>query len=160
MVSGDRYYQPDRYHTRKPLASPTWVWGQFYESVVRSIMSGSWENEKEGQIVNLWWGMRSGVIDVNLAPYMPESMRVLAGMLKDGICSGKLDPFKRRILDQQGNVRNDGTKTFTPLELMQMDWLCENVIGGFPKYDQITAVSRPMVDLLGIFPCTDEAGAQ
>ena len=139
-----------------PLGSPTWKWGPFYESVVRSIMQGSWEDEKEGQIVNLWWGMRSGVIDVNLAPYIPESMRVLADLLKKGICSGQLDPFRRRILDQQGNLRSDGTKIFTPVELMQMDWLCENVVGSFPKYDEISAVSRPMVDLLGIYPSTDE----
>ena len=141
-----------------PLGSPTWKWGPFYESVVRSIMSGSWEDEKEGQIVNLWWGMRSGVIDVNLAPYMPESMKVLADMLKDGIVSGRLDPFRRRILDRQGNVRNDGTKTFSPVELMEMDWLCENVVGDFPKYEQILPISRPMVDLLGLYPSTDEVG--
>lgn len=141
-----------------PLGSPTWVWGHFYENVVRSIMSGSWENEKEGQIVNLWWGMRSGVIDVNLAPYIPESMKVLAGMLKEGICSGTLDPFKRRILDQQGNVRNDGTKTYSPVELMQMDWLCENVVGTFPTYEQILPISRPMVDLLGVGYSQGKAG--
>ena len=160
LVSEYGTYLADNTGHLTPLASPTWVWGQFYESVVRSIMIGSWENEKEGQIVNLWWGMRSGVIDVNLAPYMPESMRVLAKMLKEGICQGYLDPFKRKILDQQGNIRNDGTKTFTPLELMQMDWLCENVVGCFPMYDEITAVSRPMVDLLGIYHSTDEAGAR
>ena len=152
-------YMADNTGHLTPLGSPTWVWGHFYENVVRSIMSGSWEDEKAGQIVNLWWGMRSGVIDVNLAPYMPESMKVLAKMLKDGICNGTLDPFKRRILDQQGNVRNDGSKTFTPVELMQMDRLCENVLGSFPKYDEILPVSRPMVDLLGIYPSSDEAGA-
>lgn len=141
-----------------PLGSPTWVWGHFYENVVRSIMGGSWENEKEGQIINLWWGMRSGVIDVNLAPYLPESMKVLAGMLKEGICSGTLDPFKRKILDQQGNVRNDGTKTFSPVELMQMDWLCENVIGTFPSYEEILPISRPMVDLLGISGSQNKVG--
>jgi basic membrane lipoprotein Med (substrate-binding protein (PBP1-ABC) superfamily) len=133
-----------------PLVSPVWKWGQFYENVVHSILSGSWENEKAGQAVNLWWGMPTGVIDVNLAPYISESMRVLAGILKEGICSGTLDPFGRRILDQQGNVRNDGSHTFSPLELMQMDWLCENVVGTFPDYDQILPFSRPMVDLLGI----------
>ena len=142
-----------------PLGSPTWVWGPFYENMVRSIMRGNWESEKEGQIVNLWWGMRSGVIDVNLAPYISESMKVLANMLKEGICRGTLDPFKRKILDQQGNVRNDGSKTFTPVELMQMDWLCENVVGSFPKYEQLLPVSRPMVDLLGMHCSQSEAGS-
>ena len=140
-----------------PLGSPTWKWGPFYESVVRSILSGSWEEEKDGKVVNHWWGMKSGVIDVNLAPYMPEGMKVLADMLKAGIVSGNLDPFKRRILDQQGNVRNDGTRGFSPLELLHMDWLCENVEGSFPKYEDLLPVSRPMVDLLGVYP-SKEAG--
>ena len=83
-----------------------------------------------------------------------------ARILKDGIVSGTLDPFKRKILDQQGNVRNDGTKIFTPTELMHIDWLCENVVGEFPKYQQIQPIARPMVDILGI-PCSkNEAGAK
>ena len=141
-----------------PLGSPTWVWGQFYENMVRSIMSGSWENEKEGQIMNLWWGMSSGVIDVALSPDLPEGLRILAEMLKKGITDGTLDPFKRKILDQQGNVRNDGTKTFSPADLMHMDWLCENVVGRFPKYDELLPIARPMVDILGISVSRDEAG--
>ena len=140
-----------------PVGSPTWVWGQFYENMVHSIMSGSWEDEKEGQVVNLWWGMRSGVIDVTMPPGVPEGIRMMANVLKEGICNGTLDPFNRRIVDQQGIVRNDGSKSFTPVELMKMDWLCENVVGGFPKYDQILPVSRPMVDLLGLYPSTDES---
>ena len=140
-----------------PVGSPTWVWGQFYENMVRSIMSGSWEDEKEGQVVNLWWGMRSGVIDVTMPPGVPEGIRMMANVLKEGICNGTLDPFKRRIVDQQGILRNDGSKSFTPVELMKMDWLCENVVGDFPKYDQILPVSRPMVDLLGLYPSTDES---
>ena len=143
-----------------PVGSPTWVWGQFYENVVRSIMSGSWEDEKAGQVVNLWWGMRSGVIDVTMPPGVPEGVRMMANILKEGICNGTLDPFKRRILDQQGNVRNDGSRSFSPVELLKMDWLCENVIGTFPKYEEIMPVSRPMVDLLGIYPSADETGVR
>ena len=143
-----------------PVGSPTWVWGQFYENVVRSIMNGSWEDEKEGQIVNLWWGMRNGVIDVTMPPGLPEGVRMMANILKEGICKGTLDPFKRRIVDQQGNIRNDGTKSLSPVELLKMDWLCDNVIGTFPKHDEVMPVSRPMVDLLGIYPSTDEAGGK
>ena len=141
-----------------PLGSPTWVWGQFYENVVHSIMSGSWESEKEGQIMNFWWGMSSGVIDVALSPDLPEGLRVLAEMLKQGIVDGTLDPFKRKILDQQGNVRNEGAQGFTPAQLMHMDWLCENVVGSFPKYDEILPIARPMVDILGIPQSLKETG--
>ena len=141
-----------------PLGSPTWVWGQFYESVVRSIMNGSWESEKEGQIMSFWWGMKSGVIDVALAPDLPEGLRILTQTLKKGIIDGSLDPFKRKILDQQGNVRNEGDKTLTPSELMHMDWLCENVVGSFPKYEALLPHARPMVDILGIAVSKNEEG--
>lgn len=158
LVTEYGIYMADNTGHLTPLCSPTWMWGHYYENIVRSIMRGNWESEKEGRILNFWWGMRNGVIDVNLAPYMPEGMRVLAGMLKEGICSGTIDPFKRKILDQQGNVRNDGTKTFSPVELMQMDWLCDNVEGTFPTYEQILPMSRPMVDLLGISCSKSKAG--
>ena len=141
-----------------PLGSPTWVWGQFYESVVRSIMNGSWESEKEGQIMNFWWGMKSGVIDVALAPDLPEGLKILTQTLKKGIIDGSLDPFKRKILDQQGNVRNDGSRALTPSELMHMDWLCENVVGSFPKYEELLPDARPMVDILGIAISKNEEG--
>ncbi len=143
-----------------PLASPTWVWGRFYENVVRSVLDGSWETEKAdraGKVINIWWGMRSNVIDVTLSPELPEGLRVLADTLKANICSGALEPFKRRIVDQQGRVRNDGSANLSPLELIKMDWLCENVTGRFPKYGEIISVSRPMVDLLGIEPSLEEA---
>ena len=141
-----------------PLGSPTWVWGQFYESMVRSIMNGSWESEKEGQIMNLWWGMSSGAIDVALSPDLPEGLRILTETLKKGIVDGSLDPFKRKILDQQGNVRNEGDRAFTPAELMHMDWLCENVVGSFPKYEELLPIARPMVDILGISISKHKAG--
>ena len=141
-----------------PLGSPTWVWGQVYESIVRSIMNGSWESEKEGQIMNLWWGMSSGAIDVALSPDLPEGLRILTETLKKGIMDGSLDPFKRKILDQQGNVRNEGDRAFTPAELMHMDWLCENVVGSFPKYEELLPIARPMVDILGISISKHKAG--
>ena len=68
-------------------------------------------------------------------------------------------PFKRRIVDQQGIVRNDGSKGLEPMELMHMDWLCENVIGGFPKYEDILPDARAMVDLIGVPPSREEVGS-
>ena len=110
--------------------------------------------------MNLWWGMSSGVIDVALSPDLPEGIRTLAEILKAGITNGTLDPFKRKILDQQGKIRNDGTKNFAPAELMHMDWLCENVEGGFPGYNEILPIARPMVDILGISQSKSEAGVK
>ncbi len=135
-----------------PLSSPTWVWGRFYENVAQSILRGSWDREKSGQAVNQWWGMRSGVIDVAISQDLPEGIRFLADILKDGIMAGTIEPFKRRILDQSGKLRNAGAESFSPMELLKMDWLCENVVGSFPAYEQIIPEARSMVELLGVFP--------
>ncbi len=149
-------YMADAEGHLKSLGSPSWVWGQFYEQVVRSIMNGNWEDEKEGKIVNLWWGMRSGVIDVSLPSDLPEGVKRLADMLKKGICDGTLDPFARTIVDQVGNTRNDGTFTFMPRELMHMDWLCENVEGCIPTIDQVLPMARPMMELLSLEKAREE----
>ena len=149
MVTEFGTYLADEDGHLRSLSSPCWVWGQFYEQVVRSIMNGNWEEEKTGKIVNLWWGMRSGVIDVTLSPGLPEGVRLLGNLLKKELCAGNLDPFARKILDQQGNVRNDGTAAFAPMELMNMDWLCENVEGSLPRFDQVLPMARPMMELLG-----------
>ncbi len=138
------------------LSSPTWVWGKFYENVIRSILQGNWDGDISGQAVNLWWGMRSGVIDVAFSEALPEGIRFLANALKSGIMNGSIDPFKRRITDQQGKLRNVGVESFTPLELLKMDWLCENVVGGFPAYDALIPEARSMVELLGVIPTKKE----
>lgn len=151
-------YLADDEGNLKSLGSPCWVWGQFYENVIRSMLSGNWKQEKTGQIVNLWWGMRSGVIDVTLSADLPDGVRAMAETLKTGICNGTLDPFVRKIRDQRGNIMNDGSHTFSAMELLQMDWLCENVVGDFPKYEALLPMSRSMVDVLGVHRSQDEAG--
>ncbi len=142
--------------TLMALSSPTWVWGKFYENVVRSILRGSREEDKSGQAVNLWWGMSSGVIDVAISRELPEGVRFLAEALKTGIANGSIAPFKRRIVDQNGRLRNAGEESFNPMELLKMDWLCDNVIGSFPAYEQIIPQARSMVELLGVFPAKKE----
>ena len=135
-----------------PLGSPCWMWGKFYETVVRSIMSGSWEGGKENlRAVNYWWGMDTGVIDVILSDKLPDGVRTLAEFLRKGLQDGSIDPFLRPIVDQEGNQRNDGSRRLTPDEILHMDWLCQNVEGCIPKFDEILPISQPMVRALGVY---------
>lgn len=135
-----------------PLASPCWLWGTFYERVVRTILAGNWEQGVDNQkAMNYWWGMDSGVIDVVFADHLPESMRYLADMLRSSLRSGTLDIFHRRINAQDGTLKNDGSRHFTPDELLRMDWLCDNVDGCIPQFDQILPFAQPMVRELGVY---------
>ena len=134
------------------LASPVWVWGKFYEFVIRSILSGGWKREKtDTTALNFWLGMDSGVIDVGLSDRLPEGVRQMANLLKTSISSGQLDPFCRRIVAQDGTVKNDGSTRFTPEEVLHMDWLCDNVVGSIPPFEEILPISQKMVRQLGIY---------
>ena len=135
-----------------PLGSPTWVWGKFYEFVLRNVFSGGWKQEKGvSTALNYWLGMDSGVIDLQLSDKLPEGVRRMAMLLKRGMTDGIIDPFARRIVAQDGTVKNDGTHIFTPNELLKMDWLCENVIGSIPPFEEILPISQNMVRELGIY---------
>ncbi len=135
-----------------PLGTPTWVWGKFYEFVIRSILSGGWKREKGvSAALNYWLGMDSGVIGVNLSDKLPEGVRQMAQVLKQGVTDGTIDPFLRKITAQDGTVKNDGTHRFTPKELLRMDWLCDNIIGTIPSFEEILPISQNMVRELGLY---------
>ena len=135
-----------------PLASPVWVWGKFYEFVIQSILSGTWKEQK-GAIgaVNYWLGMDSGVIDIRFSDKLPEGVRALAELLRQNMCDGTLDPFRRAITAQDGTEINDGTRSLTTEELLHMSWLCDNVVGSIPGYEELRPTSQRIVRELGIY---------
>ena len=140
--------------TTTPLASPVWYWGRFYEHIVRSLLHGGWDAEQAEagkRTVNYWWGMSSGAIDVQLSDALPEGVPMLAQILRRELQSGQLDPFARRIVSQDGVVRNDGSKVFSAGEILHMDWLCDCIRGRIPAYDEILPMARRMVRLQGVY---------
>ena len=135
-----------------PLASPTWVWGKFYEFVIRSIFAGGWKHDKGvSTALNYWLGMDSGVIGLSLSDKLPEGVRRMAKLLQRGLADYGVDPFFRRIVAQDGTVKNDGSRTFTPEQLLHMDWLCDNVVGEIPPFEEILPISQNMVRELGLY---------
>lgn len=135
-----------------PLATPVWSWGSFYEFVIRSILAGGWKREKGvSTALNYWLGMDSGVIGIRLSDKLPEGLRQMAKILQNGLKESSIDPFLRRIVAQDGTVKNDGTHCFTPEQLLHMDWLCDNIIGEIPAYEDILPISKSMVRELGIY---------
>ena len=101
--------------------------------------------------MNYWLGMDSGVIGISLSDRLPEGVRTLAKLLRRDMISGRVDPFFRRILSQDGTVKNDGSRSLPPEDLLHMDWLCQNVSGSIPSFDEILPISQPTVRELGIY---------
>ena len=137
------------------LVSPYWDWGAFYVKLTQSILGGSWDapgtGKHENQAVNYWWGMASGVIGIEMSKALPAGVEVLAQLLKRDMAGGVIDPFYRQIISQDGTERNDGQISFTPDELLRMDWLCVNVNGTIPAYEQLSPKAQNIVRLQGIY---------
>ena len=135
-----------------PLGTPAWGWGQFYEYAIREILSGGMQKEKgSGTALNYWFGLDSGVIGLNLSDRLPQGVRQMANLLCEAVKRGYIDPFCRKITAQDGSVKNDGTAGFTSEQILRMDWLCDNVIGTIPAFEEILPDSRKMVQELGIY---------
>ena len=144
--------QPDG--TIRSLASPYWHWGNFYVKIVRSIFSGGWDalsSKDGGRAVNYWWGMSSRAIDVLLSPELPDGVRHLVEILRQGVAGGSIDPFQREIVSQDGTVRNSGDQWFSPEEILHMDWLCDCVDGSIPSFEALLPMSRSIVRLQGVY---------
>ena len=45
----------------------------------------------------------------------------------------------------------DAHTAFTPDEVLRMDWLCDNVIGSIPQFDEIEPFAHSIVRQLGIY---------
>ena len=135
------------------LASPSWHWGEFYVRIVREMLRDPKTiplAEDSSKAINYWWGMNSGVVDLRFSPDLPEGVRSLAEILRQGIRAGAIHPFQRLIRDQAGQVINDGSRDLTMEEILKMNWLCDRIDGRLPAFDELLDVAKPTVRRLGV----------
>lgn len=136
------------------LASPCWNWGAFYEKVLTTILTGAWDSlaAKDGShAVSYWWGMSSGVIDVQLSPDLPDGVRCLANCLRRDIMDHSIDTFQFEMRDQQGRLRSEKDVLLSPDEIMHMDWLLDCVDGEIPAFETLKPVAQNVVRVLGVY---------
>ena len=133
------------------LAAPHWYWGRMYRQIVESIFNNTWEHAPKSKALNYWWGLDSGVIDITLKDSLPSGTASLAQILRDGIISGTISPFRTRIVDQAGIIRNDGSHDLSADEILSMDYLCDNIIGAIPGLDEISEEALETVRRMGIY---------
>ena len=140
--------------TQEPLAATYWNWGAFYEKFLGDLLQGHWEDEsanRSAEAINYWWGMQSGVIGITPAEKLPEGVKSLVETLKTDVIEGRLDPFRRVMCDQEGIVRNDGSRWLSPTEILQMDWLSDTVEGGIPPFSDLLPFAQSLVRFLGVY---------
>ena len=134
------------------LAMPLMHWGKFYEKLIHAIMDGSWSYDTAAtdKAINYWWGMSAGVIDVICSRNLPIGTKRLIDLLKSTMMSGEFNPFTGVLYSQDGIAQPDPNYSLTPEEIVNMDWLAENVIGHIPTKDELMDSAIPVYLQQGI----------
>lgn len=127
--------------TDEHLGTPFYNWGKFYATIVHSVLVGSWnlqETTNKRRAMNYWFGLSTGVVDIRLKD-IPYQTKKLLDFMRKGIISGEFSPFSGEIRARDGRLiqgeslpgfnPNDSLEKMTPVKIITMDWLYENIEG-------------------------------
>lgn len=133
------------------LAMPIWNWGIYYEKLIRSMMNNTFQTEYESskKAFNYYWGMSAGVVDLICSNHLPESVKKLVGILQNSICNGTYNPFQGIIKKQQGDKLESTEGALSLQEIIDIDWLLENIKGEIPKYESLSDAGKETVKSAG-----------
>ena len=127
-------------------------WSRIYESLTVSVLNGNWEQDGVDQpkAVNYWWGLSSDAVDLVMSQRMDIGLKRLVELVKEHIREGVFWPFESIIRDQAGDIRCPVDGRLSPADIISMNWLVDNVVGGFPAIDELKDEARALVELQGI----------
>ena len=135
------------------LAAPILHWGKYYETILRIILNGGWnsrEKAEKNQPVNYWFGLEAQVIDVIQSDELPYYSRKMLGMLRDGIISHRINPFRGELHSQTGRISGRGAAALESGQIIKMNWLNDNVEGTIPSPEEIVDSVRGTLEKIGI----------
>ena len=127
-------------------------WSAYYRLILQDILDGKDNRLKKNTVpVNYWFGLSSGIVDVELSDLVPPSTKELIRVLKESIIEGRLMPFSGELRNQAGTAVpvNDGTLTTN--EIIDMQWLNENVHGSIPSMDAFVDSAETLLQASGIW---------
>ena len=136
------------------IAIPMYDWGVFYSKLIDGILNGSIKKDSNKEdAVNYWWGLSAGVVDIILSKDVPTATGRLVEAVRELMVKKEFVPFAGEIKSQDGTVRNQGNSVMEPSDIMNMNWLLDNVIGEIPEIHELKEEAKQIVELKGV---TDE----
>lgn len=135
------------------LATPIWKWGKLYEIILKTVLEGKYHAslvDRKDQATNYWWGMISGVVDIELADALSPYTRQLVELLRDDIVYGRMNPFDGQLKSQNGWIRRENDPPLTSKDVITMNWLNENIIGEIPAKETLNDKARETVSISGV----------
>lgn len=127
-------------------------WGKFYERMIQQICSGAiTQKELKGQKAsNFWWGMSADIIDIIYNNDLPNGTRRLVNFLSSSIRNGIFHPFAGRVLAQGQKLISDDNNEIQLMDIIQMNWLANNIIGEIPPVEAFKPEAQALIRLQGV----------
>ncbi len=132
----------------KLLAVPVWKWGVYYEKLLRAVLDKTIKSEYDNtaRALNYYWGMSAGVVDVEYAPALPLATRRFADFFRSSLINDAGKPFLTPFYSQSGEIIGEGQTELTLEQIINMDYLVDNVVGSIPVYQELTDMGKATVD--------------
>ena len=142
------------------LAVPVWKWGVYYERILRSMLDKTIKTEygHTARALNYYWGMSEGVADIEYAPALPLASRRFADFFRRSLISGTGKPFLTPFYAQSGEIIGSRQSELSPEQIINMDYLVDNVIGSIPAYQALSDVGKGTVDTVGVTQAKKDEG--
>ncbi|MCR5527857.1 MAG: BMP family ABC transporter substrate-binding protein [Saccharofermentans sp.] len=135
------------------IAFPKWNWGRYYDLIVQTVLNGAWDAEvadAKDRAINYWWGMTSGVIDISQCDIIPYCTAKLISAMKKSITSDVCNPFDGELRSQFGIIKPEDSPRLTNEEIINMNWLNDNVVGSIPRFEELTEAAQETVKANGM----------
>lgn len=134
------------------LAVPVWKWGVYYERLLRSMLDKTIKSDyvNTARALNYYWGMSAGVVDIEYAPALPLASRRYADFFRSSLISGVGKPFLTPFYSQSGEIIGARQNELSLEQIISMDYLVDNVVGGIPFYDELSEIGKATVDTVGV----------
>ncbi len=148
--------------TTELLAVPVWKWGVYYEKLLRSVLDKTIKSEynNTARALNYYWGMSAGVVDIEYAPALPLASRRFADYFRNSLINDTGKPFLTPFYSQSGDIIGEGQTELTLEQIINMDYLVENVEGSIPVYTELTDMGKATVENVGVRQAKQEAEAE
>ena len=131
---------------------PVWKWGVYYEEILRRMLDKSIKHEYENseRALNYYWGMSAGVVDIEYSPELPLPSRRFADFFRECFIHNAVTPFMTPFVTRNGDLIGANQKSLSLEQIIEMDYLVDNVEGGIPTYDKLNDIGKETVENVGV----------
>ena len=128
------------------------------KKIIQQICSGAnTQKELKGQKAsNFWWGMSADIIDIIYSDDLPNGTRRLVNFLSSSIRNGIFHPFAGKVYDQNGNIITEDDNPLPLMDIIQMNWLANNIIGEIPPIEAFKQEAHALIRLQGVKSNSDD----